>query len=371
MSTTSLQRVIDSRAGIAAPPSLQMCELHDENFRQLVAHQDSMWTWTQLSSSYRVSAPFLLANLDLPWHWASLSANPHLTWETVRALGTRRPWDWAALSAHPSVTWAILQTHKKLPWQWHAVCRNPNVTCDVMDQHPRKFRTYQALSHNPNITWAFVMRRGCNHTWNWDALGRQPRITYRNIVDNCARPWNWRAVHERFPQRVNQLLPLAHNLPTYHVSSSPWLQLDTVLRHPAYPWDWRRLSSHLRVTVADLLRHRDLPWEWQSVSQNANLRLQEVIDRAADLPWDWKGLSRNRGVTWEDVVANPEFAWDIERLLKNTMSVAKQRWIQQERVRWIKALQIQRHWRNCSCDPTFALARHAVLRRAGFDTSIT
>ena len=55
---------------------------------------------------------------------------------------------------------------------------------------------------------------------------------------------------------------------------------------------------------------------------------------------------------------HPGFAMTAWELIDATLrannypgadEAAKQRWIQQERLRWIKALQIQRHWRDCSC----------------------
>jgi hypothetical protein len=47
------------------------------------------------------------------------------------------------------------------------------------------------------------------------------------------------------------------------------------------------------------------------------------------------------------------------------MSKSKKEWINQRRLRHIKALQIQRHWRNCSCNPEYKLARLCLLRLHG------
>jgi len=44
------------------------------------------------------------------------------------------------------------------------------------------------------------------------------------------------------------------------------------------------------------------------------------------------------------------------------MELEKKRWLHQRRLEHIKALQIQRHWRNCSCNPVFKLAQRCLLR---------
>ena len=41
----------------------------------------------------------------------------------------------------------------------------------------------------------------------------------------------------------------------------------------------------------------------------------------------------------------------------------KQKWIEDKRLHIIKALQIQRHWRNCSCNPEYILARQLIIKR--------
>ena len=47
---------------------------------------------------------------------------------------------------------------------------------------------------------------------------------------------------------------------------------------------------------------------------------------------------------------------------ENTMSKSKNQWINKRRLKHIKALQIQRHWWNCSCNPKYKLAKKCLLR---------
>ena len=44
-------------------------------------------------------------------------------------------------------------------------------------------------------------------------------------------------------------------------------------------------------------------------------------------------------------------------------SQGKEKWINDKRLRIIKAFQIQRHWRNCSCNPEYKLAHKLIKER--------
>ena len=82
-------------------------------------------------------------------------------------------------------------------------------------------------------------------------------------------------------------------------------------------------------------------------------------------------LSENPNITWEIIQNNPdiEWNWTVERheyyngISSNKMEKGKQKWIEDKRLQIIKALQIQRHWRNCSCNPEFAFARRLIIKR--------
>jgi hypothetical protein len=47
------------------------------------------------------------------------------------------------------------------------------------------------------------------------------------------------------------------------------------------------------------------------------------------------------------------------------MGLGKEQWLNQLRLKHIKSFQIQRHWRNCSCNPQFKLAQRCLLRLLG------
>ena len=90
---------------------------------------------------------------------------------------------------------------------------------------------------------------------------------------------------------------------------------------------------------------------WELVSVNPN-----------DKNWNWNEISKHSNITFEIIQTNPDKPWKWGGILENTMELGKQRWINQRRLKHIKAFQIQRHWRNCSCNPEFKLAQRCLLR---------
>ena len=54
--------------------------------------------------------------------------------------------------------------------------------------------------------------------------------------------------------------------------------------------------------------------------------------------------------------------YEYELQQKLTESNNKYMWINKRRLKHIKAFQIQRHWRNCSCNPEYKLAQRMLSR---------
>ena len=127
------------------------------------------------------------------------------------------------------------------------------------------------------------------------------------------------------------------------------------------PWDWNWISDNPNITWEIIQQNPDKPWDWSMISQNPNITW-EIIQQNPDKSWNWDWMACNPNITWEFIQANPDKPWDGYGISKNKMELDKQRWINKRRLEHIKALQIQRHWRNCSCNPEFKLAQRYLLR---------
>ena len=114
-----------------------------------------------------------------------------------------------------------------------------------------------------------------------------------------------------------------------------------------------------------ILDNPDKDWDWSNISHNLNITW-EIIQQNPNIHWDryWQSLcvSSNPNITWDIIRDNQDKPWNWTALSKNSMSKSKKEWINQRRLQHIKALQIQRHWRNCSCNPKFKLAQRILSK---------
>ena len=108
--------------------------------------------------------------------------------------------------------------------------------------------------------------------------------------------------------------------------------------------------------------HPDKDWDWFSISSNPNITW-DIIQNNPDKNWDWYYISENPNITWEIIQNNLDKDWNWNCISRNTMEKGKEKWINDKRLQIIKALQIQRHWRNCSCNLVYALAQRLILKR--------
>jgi len=77
------------------------------------------------------------------------------------------------------------------------------------------------------------------------------------------------------------------------------------------------------------------------------------------------GVPKNPNITHEIIQNNPDKDWYWYAFYFNKMELGKEKWVNQRRLQHIKAIQIQRHWRNCSCNPEYKLAQRCLLRLHG------
>ena len=98
------------------------------------------------------------------------------------------------------------------------------------------------------------------------------------------------------------------------------------------------------------------------MSKNPNLTW-ETIQNNPRTHWNWDILSLHPHITWETIQNNLDKEWNWEQVSCNTMKIGKDCWINDLRLRLIKALQIQRHWRMYSSNPEYKLARRLIEER--------
>ena len=89
----------------------------------------------------------------------------------------------------------------------------------------------------------------------------------------------------------------------------------------------------------------------------------DFIQNNQDKFWNWHYMSKYPNITWDIIQNNPDKPWNWSWISLNPMVRGKAKWINDKRLQIIKALQILRHWRNCSCNPEYILAQQLIIKR--------
>jgi hypothetical protein len=358
-------------------------------------------------------------------YWSELSSNPNLTIDVIEK-NREKPWDWVEISKLPNITFSIVEKHPDIPWEWDAgLLANPNITPDfIMDNlHLPWGNNFLKLIENPNLTMDFVERYPDLTNWNNDCcteLGNHKNITldilekYRftyNLFNRSENPnltleyvfdkhhefsdreypgwtpdppetllndWDWNEIWlgvkikslEEFELYTTTRSRFGYaRWGGWGLSGNKNLPWEIVDKYSDKPWDWKELSQNPSITWGNILSHPDKPWDYKWIFANPNVTW-EIIKNNEKLLYDviigdGESISCNIGITPEIVLGYPEISWDWELIASNSMELGKKKWIRERRLRHIKAFQIQRHWRNCGCNPQFKLAQRCLLRLHG------
>ena len=144
--------------------------------------------------------------------------------------------------------------------------------------------------------------------------------------------------------------------------SEYWAQF--IIDNPNKLWNWDLLSRNPSITWDIVQANLDKPWNWNWLSCNPNIRC-DIIQANPDKAWNWYLLSENPNISWDIVEANLDKPWDWDNLSETSMTKYKNGWINERRLKHIKAFLIQRHWRLCSCNPEYKLAQRCLLQLHG------
>jgi hypothetical protein len=242
--------------------------------------------------------------------------NPNITWEMIANYLTP-DCDWWFISRCPKVTWNIIIDNPHLPWEWKfmGIGSNPNITWKIIQDHPGYAWDWDSLSFNPTITWDIINTHP-NKPWNWTSISMNPNITPDIVNNNPDKPWDrWVLNNSTISKTLSSNSCIIGSSIDFHTKSSRF----HIAADPNLTWGLIEQSY----------------WKY----------------------WDYSGISRNPNITWEIIHNYPDRPWNWYHISLNTMEKGREKWIKAHRLRIIKVLQIQRHWRNCTCNPMFRLAR--------------
>ena len=341
-------------------------------------HPDILWNFAQISKHKNITFDIVNRNPEIPWAWEYLMHNPNITPEFIIE-HEHLPWKLSdfsyAMSENPNLTYDCMKKYKNyirndIEFWWS----HPNITLDILKHHEREWHMDHA-SGNPNLTIKYVNERHCNMVENEYAPGGWIPNPPETLLDD----WDWDEVwsfikdftdfdhlgvdylskerYRGYSQNGWGKDALSSN------SNVPW---EIIEKYHDQPWDWELLSKHPSVTWDNIQENRQFPWVEKCFLANPNLTWEFIQSNETlyNLSlFNGEELSLNPNITPHIVLGYPEINWDINMLVKNHMEKGHDKWIREQRLRHIKAFQIQHIWRKRSCDPIYPLAQRLLLYR--------
>ena len=202
--------------------------------------------------------------------------------------------------------------------------------------------------------------------WHWPSISTNPNITLEIVQANPDKPWNWRALSLYLKGDLSTLYNLDKNWTisdsnpnTFMLVRDNWEIIDANLDKEL---NWEKISQNPNITWKIIKANLNKSWSWDWISF-APYITWEIIEANNNIPWNWDMISTNPNITWEIIQNNPDKKWNWYNISSNTMDKGKPIWIHELRLKIIKALQIQRHWRNCTCNPEYKLAHKLINNR--------
>ena len=115
--------------------------------------------WHNLSGNENITMDIVMAHLNAPWNWPSLSRRPMIMAAIFR--GESPPqllnlWGRECLSRHATIKDVLRLPH--YPWDWRALTANSNMTMEIIEMHSTFPWDKTSIAENPNITQPFIKK---------------------------------------------------------------------------------------------------------------------------------------------------------------------------------------------------------------------
>jgi len=356
-----------------------------------------------LSSNPNLTIDLIEKNQEKPWDWAEISKLPNITFSIVEE-HPDKDWDWGVgLLTNPNITPDFIMDNRHLPWAFPGydwgnnisnLLDNPNLTIDFVKRHPNLIEwndnIVNELGNHKNITLDILDKY--EFTCHLDSRSENPNLTLEYVFDKhmklidsdysdgapeppetLCRDWDWNDIWGGVKIKSLKEFELYSAATFGYMHWGSWglsnnknLPWEIVEKYPDKPWNWKDLSRNPSITWENIISNPDKPWDYKGIFANPNVTW-EIIKNNEKLLYDviigdGKSISSNISITPEIVLGNLEISWDWELIAGNSMDLGKKKWIRERRLQHIAALQIQRPWRNCSCNPQFKLAQRCLLR---------
>ena len=353
------------------------------------------WDWENITLNSSMTVQIIENNIDNPWLWEKMHYNININSEFIEKYKDKG-WDYCeifrtdrfrdrsmiskkmfdnqlkhinsnlvnnistimqkhiyelnecfCLSENVNTTWETIEKYPNLGWSWDKLSYNDNITIDIIEKNLDKNWNWKQLSSNPNLTRDFIIKYN-DKNWCWVTLFKKNKIDFDFIKD--------------------RICPSEYKI----LSKSDKITIQIIRDNIKKPWDWYNLSCNSKIFMDDI--QNTMKWEWFILNTNNKLKLKSLDSKYIEyrknlkFKWDIDGVLYNTNLTFKFLNDNCKIIlqhknnnWDNNNwehiILQHSMEYEMKLW---HNLRIIKTLQIQKHWRNCSSNTSYKLARRLL-----------
>tara|TARA_B100000401_G_scaffold438362_1_gene386626 strand:+ start:4052 stop:5089 length:1038 start_codon:yes stop_codon:yes gene_type:complete len=321
-----------------------------DNFKKRgLLNKDTYHDYTCLTTNISSSSAIYIKNIDnhpeIEWKWEYISFNPNITRDFF-IKNIHQKWNWNTISSRKFIDTSLIDRYSRKPWNWVVISHNTSVvlTENFIEKYINKSWDWGHLSLNTNITLNFIDKYSYK-TWSWYKISERNDLTINFIIKHIKKNLNWDYIFKSLHIPFKELVFLFKN---YYVNVTNSYISKTTLIYS--------LSKNPNLDFSVLADNDDIEWCWSEISKNPNITL-DIIQKFSDKPWNIDRILKNSNITLMSLFENTNLNITCNYASPIDISLGKEIWIHRYRLEWIKALQIQRIWRKCTCDPQYKLAQ--------------
>ena len=173
-----------------------------------------------------------------------------------------------------------------------------------------------------------------DYKWNFKYLSTLKSINWcDNILKIRSEEWDWNYLSENSkcfsynPKKPKELIKHIEkfdtllNFPILSKRKDVRLDVDTILTHISYPWDWNAISQNKSfvITADFVMEHMNFNWEWCALSsRNDCVFTAEFIKENKEKDWNWQLLSKRKEIVLntDALIALVSKEWDWNELIR-------------------------------------------------------